>query len=193
MISVKAHIEGVTSALSALEKEVVPRAAQQALNRAGDTVRSRTVKELATEMALRRQSDLKGIITVKKAARGNLSVSVTVTSKSLGIEASKKTLVRQTRKKGRKVFKITYKGEAIDQAFRPDNLGQLSGKGVFTPIVGQRYATGNRAMSRKFSFTTVQEMAHAKIDEIQEKVGVDRFAVEFDRSLANEIRKIGLA
>ncbi|MDB6078162.1 MAG: Prophage minor tail protein [Akkermansiaceae bacterium] len=197
IISVTSKIDDVLKGLSELEKDAVPNAAQQALNRAGRTVQSRTVKELATEMALRKQSDIRALITITKAAKGSLSVKVTVMDKALGVEASKKLLVKQNFKgKGsskRRVFKVNYKGEVIDQAFRVQNLGGMSGKGIFTPLPDQpRYKTGNRQISRVFSFTTVQELIHAKLDEMQEKIGTERFEVEFDTALANALRRLRL-
>lgn len=47
-------------------------------------------------------------------------------------------------------------------------------------------------MSHVLTFTTVQEMAHRKIDEIQEKVGLDRFQIELDRALSEALRRLRL-
>jgi hypothetical protein len=196
-VSVKAKLDDVLNGLSDLQKDAVPQAAQQALNRSGQTVLSRTVKEVAADMGLRKQSDLRPLVTITKAAKGNLKVQVTINDKTLGLEYSKQAIVRQTtRGKGksrRKAFSVTYKGGSIPNAFRVQNYGKLSNVGIFVPDPkGEKTKLGHRAIKRVFLFSTVQEAVHAKVDEIQEAVGSERFEVEFDRALANALSKLRL-
>jgi len=191
MISVTAHIESVTSALSELQRDVVPRATQQALNRAADTVRSRTTKEIARVMALRRQGLLKGIIVLHKASKNSLSATVTTSDKNLGLEDTKNTVVRVYRKGKRRISKVVFKGQTLDGAFRIEQIGNLS-RGIFKAGEG-KYGSGNRKVKRLFAYPVLQELIHGQIDKIQEQVGTERFEVEFDRALANELRRLRLA
>lgn len=196
-ITATANVKDVIAGLKELRESAVPGVLTQALNRTGATVRTVTVRALQDEMQLRSQKELRALITVTKASKGNLRVTVSVRSKALGIELSTRTIVKQTRRgKGsskRKVWSITYKGEQVEQGFGPSNLPQFGGKGIFVPVAGGgRNSRGNRKMSHALTFTTVLEMVHAKIDETQEKIGLERFAIELDRALSNALRRLRL-
>lgn len=145
-VSVKGYISRVIKGLSELEREVVPRAAQQALNRVTPTVRTHTVRALQGELRLKNQSALRGAIIVVKAQKGNLTAEVKTTDRSIRLDESRNTLVRVTRKRmpGRK--KAQKHTTVLFKAKRIDGLIQIDlavGKRIVSKEEG-RYKSGKK-------------------------------------------------
>ncbi|QJE97998.1 phage tail protein [Luteolibacter luteus] len=194
MISVKSYIADVTRGLTELQRTVIPRVTQQALNKTGEAVRSRTQSDLAEEMKLRAKSALKQIVVIHKAVRLSGQVEVTVSDrKGLGLEATENTTVqvffRGKGKSKRQVSQVFFKGKQLDGTFRIKQIGSLK-KGIFKKGEG-RYPSGNQRVTRLFTYQATQEFFHAKIDRIQDRIAPRRFEKEFDAALANELRKRG--
>jgi hypothetical protein len=195
MISVRAHIKEVTKGLSDLQREVVTRAAQQALNRVAPTVKTATVRALQAQLKLRNQAGLRATIRVVKAQKGNLTAEVGTADRSIKMDETRNALVRVTRKRvgktTRKVTTVLFKGKRLNSDVIQVTLAPV--RSIRKKEAG-RYSTGKR--SRKiapvYAYTQVQELIAAKVDELQEKLGVQRFEIEFDRSLAEGLRRLGL-
>lgn len=195
MISVRADIANVVQGLSELEREAVPRAAQQALNRVAPTIRTFTVRALQAELRLRNQGALRASIVVIKAQKGNLTAEVMTTDRAIRLDETKNTLVRVTRKripgkKGtRKHTEVLFKAKRIEGLIQID----LSvGKRVVSKEE-RRYKSGkkNQRVALAFAWTQVQELFKAEIDKQQDEKGEERFRIEFDRALANALRSSG--
>ncbi len=192
-ISVQAHIKDVVKGLSELEREVVPRVTQQALNRVAPTVRTMTVRAMQAELRLRNQAGLRAIIKVTKAQKGNLSAEVSTHDKSIKMDETRNAVVKVTRKrivggKGtRKHTKVVFKGHTLEGAIQVE----LSPRSI-RKKPGGRYSSGKRSqkIAPVFAYSALQELIHAKIDEQQEKLGVARFSVEFDRALSEGLRRL---
>jgi hypothetical protein len=197
MISVKAYVDEVVKGLSELEREAVPRAAQQALNRVAPTVRTHTVRSLQSELKLKNQAALRGAIVVVKAQKLNLTAEVKTTDRSIRLDESRNTLVRVTRKripgkKGtRKHTSVLFKAKRIEGLIQID---LAVGRRIVSKEPG-RYKSGkkNQRVALAYAWTMVQELFKAEVDKQQEKVGVNRFEIEFDRSLENALRKLRFA
>lgn len=199
MISVRANIKDVIKGLSELEREVVPRAAQQALNKVAPTVRTHTVRALQTELKLKNQGSLRASIIVVKAQKGNLTAEVKTTDRSIRLDESRNTLVRITRKRitgpsGRarmqKVTTVLFKAKRIDGLIQID---LSAGKRIVSKEAG-RYKSGkkNQRVALAYAWTMVQELFNSKIDEKQEELGEQRFRIEFDSALNEGLRRLRL-
>lgn len=193
-ISVKAHIADVIKGLNELERECVPRATQQALNRVAPTVKTRTVRELQSELKLRNQGGLRASIKVTKASKGNLSAEVSTADRSIKMDETRNAVVKVTRKRvaggkgSRKHSKVIFKGQLLDGAIQVT----LSPLRSIRKKEGGRYSSGKKSqrIAPVYAYTQVQELIKAKIDELQEKVGVERFGIEFDRALTEGLRRL---
>ncbi len=193
-ISVQAHIKDVTKGLSELQREVVPRVTQQALNRVAPTVRTHTVRALQAEMKLKNQGALRASIIVVKAQKLNLTAEVKTTDRSIRLDESRNTLVRITRKrmpgrkKPQKVTTVLFKAKRIDGLIQID---LSAGRRIVSKEEG-RYKSGkkNQRVALAYAWTLVQELFNSEIDKQQENVGVDRFYIEFDRALTEGLRRL---
>lgn len=194
MINVRADIKDVIRGLTDLEREVVPRAAQQALNRVAPTIRTHTVRALQTELKLKNQGALRASIVVVKAQKGNLTAEVKTTDRSIRLDESRNTLVRITRKrlpgrkKAQKVTTVLFKAKRIDGLIQIDLSG---GKRIVSKEEG-RYKSGkkNQRVALAYAWTIVQELFNAKIDDKQDEMGEERFRIEFDRALKEGLRRL---
>lgn len=191
-LDVRAHIPDVVKGLDDLGKNVVPRATQQALNRVAPTVRTHTVRALQAELRLKNQSGLRASIIVIKAQKGNLTAEVKTADRSIRLDESRNTLVRVTRKRipgkrgTRKHTDVLFKAKRIDGLIQID----LSiGKRIVSKEEG-RYKSGkkNQRVALAYAWTQVQELFNAEIDKQQERLGIERFKIEFDRALAQALR-----
>jgi hypothetical protein len=195
-ISVQAYIKEVTKGLNELQREVVPRAAQQALNYVVPRVKTLTVRELQSALRLRNQKGLRASIKVVKASKGNLTAEVATADRSIKMDESMNAVVRVTRKRipggkgSRKVTTVIFKGQKLDGAIQI-NL-DVTGKGTIRKKDGGRYAGGKRSqrVAPVFAYTQLQEMIRAEIDKHQEAQGLRDFAAEFDRVLKVQLTKL---
>lgn len=183
-------VKEVIRGLNELEKKRVPTATVQALNRAGSTVKTRTIREMREELALKNQKKLRKAIRQEKASRVRMTTAVIVKSEWFGVEDTKHAKIRTSTRKGRRRFKVTFKGKTIPNAFKSTG-GGISTKPVFKPDPDlPRYRTGSRAIKRVFSYPTLQAYRYGKVDRDQEEEGAKRFRVEFDRALENQLRRL---
>jgi hypothetical protein len=189
-ISVKAHIADVTKGLSELQKSVVPKAAQMALNRTAPAVKTFTVRALQSTLKLRNQAGLRASIKVSKASKGNLTAEVSTADRSIKMDETRNALVRVTRKrvgKGtRKQTKVIFKGKLLDGAIQIE----LAPIRSIRKKDGGRYGTGQRSqrVAPVYAYTQLQELIKAEIDKQQEAIGMQRFDKEFDTALAQALR-----
>lgn len=195
MISVRADIKEVVRGLSDLEREVVPRAAQQALNRVAPTVKTATVRALQAQLKLRNQAGLRATIRVVKAQKGNLTAEVGTADRSIKMDETRNALVRVTRKRvgktTRKVTTVLFKGKRLGEDVIQVTLAPVRSIRKKEP---GRYATGKKSakIAPVYAYTQLQELIAAKVDEMQDKLGEERFRIEFDRSLAEGLRRLRL-
>lgn len=194
-VSVKGYISDVMKGLSELEREVVPRAAQQALNRVAPRVKTATVRSLQVQLKLRNQSGLRATIRVVKAQKGNLTAEVGTADRSIKMDETRNALVRVTRKRvggrSQKVTTVLFKGKRLSEDVIQVTLAPL--RSIRKKEAG-RYTTGkkSRKIAPVYAYTQVQELIKAEVDKMQEKLGVERFEIEFDRALKEGLRRLRL-
>lgn len=198
-IDVKPFIKEVMKGLDELQREVVPRAAQQALNRVAPTVKTATVRKLQAELRLKNQAGLRASIKIVKAQKGNLEAVVTTQDRSISIDETRNALVRVTRKRitradgrrggYRKVTTVLFKGAKLDGVIQVE----LSPRSIRKKD-GGRYTGGKRSqrVAPVFAYTVLQELIRAEIDKGQEMLGIERFDIEFNRALAEGLRRLRL-
>lgn len=192
-LSVKANIASVTRGLSELQRSVVPRATQQALNRVAPTVKTHTVRALQKALRLRNQSGLRLSIKVVKASQGNLAAEVNTADRSIKMDETRNAVVKVTTKRidGRRtrVTKVVFKGHTVDGLIQI----KFDARATIRKKEPGRYSSGKRSqrVAPVYSYTQVQELISAAIDKQQETLGSQRFSIEFDRALANALRQAG--
>lgn len=194
MISVRADIKEVIRGLSELEREVVPRAAQQALNYVVPRVKTLTVRELQSALKLRNQKALRATIRVVKAQKGNLTAEVGTADRSIKMDETSNALVRVTRKRvgktTRKVTTVLFKGQRLDGVIQIKL--DVTGKGTIRKKDGGRYSGGKRSqrVAPVYAYTQLQELIRAEIDKHQEGQAMRDFAEEFNRVLGVQLTKL---
>jgi Prophage minor tail protein Z (GPZ) len=194
-IDVRADIRELTRGLTDLQRTVIPKATQQALNRVAPTVKTATVRALQARLKLRNQSGLRASIRVVKAQQGNLTAEVGTADRSIKMDETRNALVRVTRKRtigggSRKVTTVLFKGAKLDGVIQVT----LSPLRSIRKKEGGRYSTGKRSqkIAPVYAYTQVQELIKAEIDREQERLGAQRFGIEFDRALAEGLRRLRL-
>lgn len=195
MISVRTKFEDALRGLSELDKKCVPVAAQQALNRVAPTVKTRTVREVQQRLALRRQGGIRALITVSKASKGDLTARVVTADSSIKMDETRNAVVKVTRKRVnvngksrvQKVTTVLFKGKTLDGAIQIE----LGAKRTIRKKEKGRYGTGQRSqrVAPVWAYSALQELIKGEIDKIQETLGIERFEIEFDRALANQIAR----
>jgi hypothetical protein len=194
-IDVKPFIKEVMKGLDELQREVVPRATQQALNRVAPTVKTRTVRALQAQLKLKNQAGLRATIRVVKAQKGNLRAEVGTADRSIKMDETRNAIVRVTRKRvgrtTRKVTTVLFKGQRLSENVIQVTLAPVRSIRKKEP---GRYSSGKRSakIAPVYAYTQVQELIAAKVDEMQEKLGAERFEIEFDRALAEGLRRLRL-
>ena len=192
MINVRADIKDVVKGLSELEREVVPRVTQIALNYAVPRVRKATIRELQKTLNLRNQKGLSASIKVFKASRNSLTAEVVTSDRSIKMDESKNAVVKVTRKgKGKRRFTtVSFKGQTLDGAIQVKL--DVTGKGAIRKKDGGRYAGGKRSqrIAPVYAYTQLQEFLKAEIDRQQEVQGIRDFGAEFDRALKVQLSKL---
>jgi hypothetical protein len=194
-IDVRSDIREVTRGLTDLQRTVIPKATQQALNRVAPTVKTATVRALQARLKLRNQAGLRTSIRVVKAQQGNLTAEVGTADRSIKMDETRNALVRVTRKRttgggSRKVTTVLFKGVKLDGVIQVT----LSPLRSIRKKDGGRYSSGKRSqrIAPVYAYTQVQELIKAEIDREQERLGAQRFGIEFDRALAEGLRRLRL-
>jgi Prophage minor tail protein Z (GPZ) len=194
-IDVRSDIREVTRGLTDLQRTVIPKATQQALNRVAPTVKTATVRALQARLKLRNQAGLRASIRVVKAQQGNLTAEVGTADRSIKMDETRNALVRVTRKRttgggSRKVTTVLFKGVKLDGVIQVT----LSPLRSIRKKDGGRYSSGKRSqrIAPVYAYTQVQELIKAEIDREQERLGAQRFGIEFDRALAEGLRRLRL-
>lgn len=162
-------------------------AAQQALNRVATTVQGEGARTIAAEMGGARMKDVKAVMSVRKASRVHAAARISIREKAIGLEKLRRqTKVRKRR--GKRAYDVTYKGKAIKGAFR---IPELTGEGA--KVI---FRKEGRKLKRLFGYTTTQEVERggkkSPAVKAMEKKAFERFPIEFDRALANRLRRLGM-
>lgn len=194
-IDVRSDIRDLTRGLTELQRTVLPKVTQQALNRVAPTVKTATVRALQARLKLRNQAGLRASIRVVKAQMGNLTAEVGTADRSIKMDETRNALVRVTRKRttgggSRKVTTVLFKGVKLDGVIQVT----LSPLRSIRKKPGGRYSSGKRSqkIAPVYAYTQVQELIKAEIDREQERLGAQRFGIEFDRALAEGLRRLRL-
>jgi hypothetical protein len=199
MISVKSDIQDVVSSLTAIERKKVPRSTRAALNRLGITIRKVHRANLVEEVNPRRKGDVSKAVTLEKATaanrkrgtRGRDFIEIITNEDYLHLGQVRDTKVSSFRKGKRRAQRVRFRGRVVRGAFRPTNLRNQEGRqgrSIFKQAPG-KYRTGSRKIRKLYAFSILQELVKKRLHKKLNKISASRFEIEFQRALANELRK----
>ena len=189
MISVQSDVRRVERALDDMQRRKVPTATRQALNRAGITIRKHHRNNLADELRPRRKGDISDAVALTKATRVRPLITLTTSEKYLHLGQSKDTRVQSYKKGKRRVQRVRFRGRIIEGAFRPTGLTAQTS--IFRQAEG-KYRTGNRRIRKLYAYSILQDLVKKRLHQKLEKLSAERFQIELQRALDNELRKSGL-
>lgn len=175
-VDVQMDMASLTRALNAIERDAIRPAAVQALNRVARTVKSRAVKAISAETGMK-QASIRDLIAIRQATKLGLIAEVSASRHAPNLIHYS---ARQTKRgvsasawRKRKVYKGTFIANKGRTVFRRVGKGRLPIKPVFGP-----------SLPRTFINKTTHAVMTRTINE--------RFPVEFNAALINQLRRRGL-
>lgn len=171
-VSIKADIKDVTRGLNRAQRQAIPTAAQQALNRTVRTVRTKATREISKDTSIK-QKEVRGRLRIRNASKGRLKASLTADryTPNLGEFAA-----RQGR------HGVIAKAWGQRRAYRGTFL---------TP----RHKAVKRLGRARFPLEPVfgpnlrGAFLEKRIVRLMRKTASERFRIEFERSLKNQLRR----
>lgn len=177
MIKITFDKKALSLALVSLGRDGVSSAASMAINRVLPGVRTDATRFLTGEVGVKTSKTVRNRMNIKKSSKRTLSGELRTLPE--GLPLTKLKNVRVTKKR------VSWRGETIKNAFRVSGTARKV-KGEI--MIGRE----GKKISRAFGYTLTQEYHKRETpDFLREKV-YPRLNKEFNRAIAQELRKRGL-
>lgn len=171
-IDVKVDVDQALRKLTALEREIAPKAAVSALNKVATSARAEAVRQIARETGIK-QSEIRQHLVIRRATRNTLSAQISAKPWSPNLIRYQ---ARQTKQgvsaapwRNRRVHKGTFIANQGRTVFAREGKARLPLKPIRGPSV-----------PREFMRDVAMRAMRAKVAE--------RFPIEFERALAQYMR-----